>query len=1003
MAPLDIDYEIHVPEIKPPDLIIQIFDVDRGPVPGLEVILDNGTGLPSYSESLYTDSEGKVQFTDLAFEIYNLNISIENQMGNRSVLNISIENQMGNRSVYSGEIQINKTRESFIVNSTLWKISFIVEDNDENRLNYGGIDLYNETQGDTVNSSKDLASDGTCSFYWFEKSSGPNEYNYSIDYVNSFYSPETTRIYENSVMQQGLTSMENWFNSTTTIYDRGSDNYEHVTSYYVNGSNSTTSGEQILNWANIDISGVSDNIYQVELYGIYQDQNSFLINTYSDDYGSNFQLEHQFWNYSEPMIGLQLRVFAHNTTQDDGIINVTLQETYVELVKVDLIQRKIILWDDQDIPLENAIVQIFNNNTKSLVNLTTNIDGEAIDEDGNYFWYLAKDGGVSEGNYNMTIEFFNDLQFFKESSEEWVDMDNNRTFSLTSFEEIVYNVNLDSSKFSTEIEVISSNYMNPLNYRDSLNVTVNITAYDETFGDKFSINPDVLGLSMKNSTGDVVYLNTTFNQIGTGIYECLITPFEDNIPVIDDDNIFSIMIFAETPGYGNNPESFYWTIEILPIDTTISIYNGSTQIVDSLDVYLGIEFDITLLYEDLGQDLGGATAIIDWEYADNELMDEQSGSGFTNYTFLINTSEDVRLGTYIIEFSASLTNYTTMTTLIQLNVLEIPTTIQSTNSLPTSELLLINKNISETDYYLFNFTYYDVYNEAEIANAECYYSWNKIETGEFGSNIPMITSANGTTYILDFNTQNLTEGYYNIIVTLIKSSHVQRQALIYLTVEKRVILYGMAGDFEGTNSIAKVSGQELEFSVNLNDQSTGNVLLDASVSIIFDDGKEPIILLDEDGDGIYNATKTYSKAEINAFFRDNNFQGILVISADHYATIEKDISITIKMDELFEGIPTFYLLIVLGAVLILVGSLVGYRLVQVSKIPAFVKLINKLEKQISGNKEVLKDNLTLTMEEEMIKRFKDEWTILDFNIKEVWDSLGEAEDFKSPADNTGGI
>jgi hypothetical protein len=109
------------------------------------------------------------------------------------------------------------------------------------------------------------------------------------------------------------------------------------------------------------------------------------------------------------------------------------------------------------------------------------------------------------------------------------------------------------------------------------------------------------------------------------------------------------------------------------------------------------------------------------------------------------------------------------------------------------------------------------------------------------------------------------------------------------------------------------------------------------------------------------------------------------------------------MDELFDGIPTFYLLIVLGAVLILVGSLVGYRLVQVSKIPAYVKLINKLEKQISGNKEVLKDNMTLTMEEEMINRFKDEWNILDFNIKEVWSSSEEAEGFKTPADNTGGI
>ncbi len=988
--PLDINYEIYVPEIKPPDLTIQVFDVDKGPVAGLEVILDNGTGSPTYKEALYTDSEGIVIFTDLAFETYNLNISIENQMGNRSV--------------YSGEIEINNTRESFVVNSTLWKISFIVEDMNENRnrLNYGVVDLYNDTQGDTVNSSKDLASDGTCSFYWFEKSSGPNEYNYSIDYVNSFYSPETTRIYENSVTQQGLTSKEDWFNSTTDQTSLGFNDYRHIVSYYANGSFENDPGDQTINWANIDISGGIGNIYKVEVYSVDQNNNQYLMNTFEDDYGNSFNLEYQLWDNSDPLVGLKLHIFVNNATQHDGIINVTLEETFVERVQVDLYQRKIILWDQNDVPLENAIVQIFNNDTTSLVNLTTNLDGEAIDENGLYFWYVKKNGSVIEGNYTMKIEFFNDIQFFKESSEEWVDGKYDRNFTLTSFEEITYNVQLDSSKFSTEIEVISSNYMDPLYYMDTLNVTVNITAYDEIEDNKFSIDPSVLVLSLK-LTGNVVYLNTTFKQIGTGIYECLITPFEDNIPVLDGDNQFTIQIIAETPGYGNNPESFYWSIEILPIETTLSLYDGSAQIINTLDVYLGTDFDITLVYEDLGLDLEGATAIINWEFADNELLVEHSGGGFTNYTSLIITSENVRLGTYILEFSAKLLNYTTATKIIQINVLEVPTTIQSATTTPTSELLLINKNISETDIYIFNFTYYDVYHEEKIIDAECYYSWNKIETGEFGSNVPMIVSGDGTLYILDFNTKDLTDGNYNIIVTLTKSNHQQRQALIYLKINKRVISYELIGDFEDSNSIVKVSGNELEFSVSLDDEATGNPLLNASVTITFNDGKESISLYDSNGDGIYTATKTYSKAEINAFFRDNNFQGTLVIEAEHYATVEKDISITIKMDELFEGIPTFYLLIVIGAVLILVASLVGYKLVQVSQIPAFVKLINKLEKQISGDKEVLRENMTLTMEEEIIRQFKDEWAILDYNLANILKNPEETGEFSTAADNTGGI
>ncbi|MHA1783823.1 MAG: FG-GAP-like repeat-containing protein, partial [Candidatus Helarchaeota archaeon] len=495
IARMEPDYQINTPQIKPPDITIQVFDVDKGPIPGLGVILDNETEL--FSESLYTDSEGKVLFTDLSFGSYELNVSIENQMGNRSV--------------FSGEILINNTRESFVINSSLWKISFIVEDNDGNRLNYGGINLYNETQGDNLNSSENLALDGTCSFYWFEKSSGSNEYNYSIDYFNTFYSPNITRIYENSVTQQGLTSTENLFNGTTQQTDLGSNDYRHIVSYYANGSTENIPGDQTINWANIEISGGTGNIYQVEIYGVDQNKNQFLMNTFADDYGNSFNLEYQLWNNSDPLVGLKLHIYVHNTTQNDGVINVTLQETFVERVKVDLFQRKIILWDENDIPLENAIVHIYNNDTKSLVNLTTNQDGEAFDDNGMFFWYLARDGGVIEGNYTIKIEFFNELRYFKikDSSDQ---LNDSKYFSLTSFEEIIYEVQLDTSLFSTDIEIINSDYMDPLNFKDTLNITVNITA-QKVGNAPFSIDPDELGISLKNSTSDVVYINTTFKQL----------------------------------------------------------------------------------------------------------------------------------------------------------------------------------------------------------------------------------------------------------------------------------------------------------------------------------------------------------------------------------------------------------------------------------------------------------------------------------------------------------
>jgi len=234
----------------------------------------------------------------------------------------------------------------------------------------------------------------------------------------------------------------------------------------------------------------------------------------------------------------------------------------------------------------------------------------------------------------------------------------------------------------------------------------------------------------------------------------------------------------------------------------------------------------------------------------------------------------------------------------------------------------------------------------------------------------------------------------------------QKQAMIFLTIEKRIISYDLTGDFDG-QSLIKVAGNALLLSVNLNDDANGNPLLNATVIITFDDGKAPITLSDDDNDGIYTANVTYSKEEINAFFRDNTFTGNLTISAEHYSQIEKTISITIKMDEIFNGFPTFYLLLGGVGLVILVGSLVGYKLVQNARIPAFVKMVDKVISDISGKKPMSDEDISVSDEGEIIEKFDENWKLIDLDLNEILgltkESIPSDETLSSSEEATGGI
>ena len=207
------------------------------------------------------------------------------------------------------------------------------------------------------------------------------------------------------------------------------------------------------------------------------------------------------------------------------------------------------------------------------------------------------------------------------------------------------------------------------------------------------------------------------------------------------------------------------------------------------------------------------------------------------------------------------------------------------------------------------------------------------------------------------------------------------------------------GDFITNSTIEEINGETFQFSISLKDAKSNSPLLGATVSISFDDGKTLIPLSDADGDGVYVAERLFTSDEVSAFFRDSTFEGTLHIEADNYEPISTSITFKVKMNEIAEGLPTFYLLLAIGAAVIVVATVSGYRYVQYARIPAFVKLINKVRKEIDKMKEISADRVTSSVKEEIVEKFSDRWQILDLDLSAI---LG-VNDVKTSSDSAIGV
>jgi len=354
----------------------------------------------------------------------------------------------------------------------------------------------------------------------------------------------------------------------------------------------------------------------------------------------------------------------------------------------------------------------------------------------------------------------------------------------------------------------------------------------------------------------------------------------------------------------------------------------------------------------------------------------QYNSNLRNYIQTIDTSLLERTDQYQIKFTVIKENYFSSEKYLNLIVKNRLTLIND-----SSELFRIKKHVYIKDAINFTFSYKDAFKGTKIIDLdEQYYRWEKydsenniIDSGE-GT---LITSIDNL-YILDFNTETLTAGEYFLLIILNKDNYESKMGFFTLYIEKREIKYNLSDNFI-KNQVGVVKGNIIPIEIHLTDPTKGNIpLMNATIKLTINNITYEFGEL-ENGMYILN----YPTSNVNAFFTSKTFTGIINITKEDYISEEFAITVVVQMEEIFPGMPTFYFLIIIFAIVASIGSIAAYRVYKHATIPLFVKRTKAMRKAIKGSQSI-SDSLIYPIKEIFIGEIvRDKWNKLGLSLGDI--------------------
>jgi hypothetical protein len=651
---------------------------------------------------------------------------------------------------------------------------------------------------------------------------------------------------------------------------------------------------------------------------------------------------------------------GHDFDVSTEISKITFNVTDDTIEKVPFTNAKLRFYNETDYDNENLI----------LANISVDINGLA------QFVSFSNNFG-NWGDYTVDIYFGGALRDFHADGGL---LESNYNFTLTTETQVSIEIPLNKDNYNSTIEIIT--LTSDVVWGNDVNVQFNFTKrdpsipastrvtpdnlyvqiYDEELT-VYSLKVDILSSETAEGTFDYTFNTETFHLIGGSVYYIDITG-----------NYKSYVFNSKQPSQ----------VRIASKSTGITLYNYSLgELTDKRISTVFLEpVNITVDYydSDTSSSLLGAVITYSWDYGSGVLNNDPVHPGY--YYLEFDSSLAPSDADYVLEITAFLLNHSLIEDTLLVSILPRPTSINGTTT-----LLQSSPDIFVLESVLYSFEYRDVLGDVILGDLDvASYNWYKLDedgnplSGPGNEGAGFLTEDSNDLYILDFDTELKEVGEYTIFITLQKNNYEVRNAFIALSITDRPIDVILDATGLSGSRIDIVQGTSIQFEVTLTDPSNANQLL-TGATVILRIGSNNYTM-NETTTGVYNYR--YSTANIDAFFFPQTLdETYITVEKENYEDQTIDITIVVGMTEIFPGFPMFYFLLILGAIVLVVGSLVISRQVRRARIPAFVKKTRAMKSAIKSRKSISESLLYPSKEAYIVKQLGDKWESLGLSLEDV--------------------
>ncbi|MFX1237402.1 MAG: LamG-like jellyroll fold domain-containing protein, partial [Promethearchaeota archaeon] len=444
------------------------------------------------------------------------------------------------------------------------------------------------------------------------------------------------------------------------------------------------------------------------------------------------------------------------------------------------------------------------------------------------------------------------------------------------------------------IELNFSYYENETIYQGGLNGTVSMDL--ELEGASVNTNPLV------------------FSDLGYGIYRLNISTSDEIEPGVSwTEGTYGALITGVSPSYGSDSEIV--NIRISPLNTRLTT-NTST-----IEVFWNEYFDIYVHYEynnsGVWTGITGADVYfkgINYGLGDQELTGLNSGW----YVITLRSSDFPNIDTWSLNVDADKQDYEAQSLQDYVPTREINLTINAINTKLNESTSVLSEsfNIYLGEEEVIYFNYRTVLTDLGISGATIAYSKVRNDFTGYERTVYLNDIGNGL-YSLDIGTEDMEVGSYSVIVYIQKPFYQIMFAFISIDINLR--------DFDTT--LAKiysvVSGNSLTINVYLYDELSGDPITDivpGDMNVTFLGRTYDFTLVEPEG--YYTVTITNIPSEV--FFTSETISASVSIRRENYTITTEDITVEVKMMEIWPGMPLFYFLMIIVAISLSASSVVAY-------------------------------------------------------------------------------